>query len=214
MTSTIGSSQVAQHVDLYCNLLDVLANQLTAMEQDFFEDIEYSGDNFFVPAIKRLCITCSQIPNDRLMKSLSTLTVILSSRFPSIVEEQLDRDVSERRLEEKRHRKEDKRLVDMDVEDHVADVSEESDDDGGPVIVPSDEVEASLARLEETPRSCVPSLEYSEQDRATYPFLFAAKLEHEDVLMTCARGLDDANDVSLVREAAAYLEQVEAKRYS
>jgi A1 cistron-splicing factor AAR2 len=204
---------VAQHFDLYCNLLDVLLNQLVATGQDFFEDIEYSGDNFFVPAVQRLCTTCSQIPSERLMKALSSLSVILMSRFPSIVEEQLDRHGSERRVEEERHEKVNLGLVNANVEDHVTDMSE-SDDDGGPVIVPSDEVEASLARLEKTPRSCAPSLEYSDQDRIAYPFLFAAKLQQEDVLMTCARVLDTANDVSLVREAAAYLEEVEAKRNS
>jgi A1 cistron-splicing factor AAR2 len=182
------------------------------MEQDLFEDVEYSGDNFFVPAFKRLCITCSQMPNERLIKSLSSLTVIMSSRFPSFMEEQLDRDGGERRVEEERH--EYKELFGTEVEDHVTDMNVESDDDGGPTIVPSDEVEASLARLENIPRSCAPSLEYSDQERIAYPFLFAAKLEQEDVLMTCARILDDANDVSLVREAAAYLEEVEAKRNS
>jgi A1 cistron-splicing factor AAR2 len=212
MTSTLGSSQVTEHFNLYCNLLDVLGNQLEAMEQDFFEDIEYSGDNFFVPAVKRLCITCSQVPNERLRKSLSSLTVILSSRFSSIVEEQLDGNGSERRVEEESREKENRGIVDTEVEDHVTDMREESDDDGGPVIVPNDEVEASLARLEKSPRSCAPLVEYSDQDRGAYPFLFAAKLQHEDVLMTCARVLDDANDVSLVREAAAYLEEVEAKR--
>jgi A1 cistron-splicing factor AAR2 len=45
--------------------------------------------------------------------------------------------------------------------------------------------------------------------RSRYPILFAAVQPHEDVLMTCARALEAAADVSLVREAAAYLEQVE-----
>jgi A1 cistron-splicing factor AAR2 len=41
--------------------------------------------------------------------------------------------------------------------------------------------------------------------------LFAAKAgnPHEDIFMTCARILESASDVSLVREAAAYLEQME-----
>ena len=34
----------------------------------------------------------------------------------------------------------------------------------------------------------------------------------EDEVMACARILDEAKDVSLVREAAAYLKEVEAHR--
>ena len=33
---------------------------------------------------------------------------------------------------------------------------------------------------------------------------------HEDLLIVCARALDTKSDVSLVREAAAYLLEVEA----
>lgn len=220
MISTVSSSQVAQHVELYCNLLNVLANQLAAMEQEFFEDIEYSGDNFFVPAIKRLCFTCSQIPDEHVMNSLSSLTVILSSRFPSIVESMeghLERPGTSVQEEQERSGEDELYqtiLVEMDEEEHVADMRDGNDDDNGPVIVPSDEVGASMARSEETSRSIVPSVEYPDQDRESYRFLFAAKLDHEDILMACARVLDAANDVSLVREAAAYLEEVEAKRNS
>jgi hypothetical protein len=218
MTSTISSSQVAHHVEFYCNLLNVVANQLAAMEQEFFEDIEYSGDNFFVPAIKRLCFTCSQIPDERVMNSLSLLSVILSSRFPSIfesIERYSERHGTSLQVEQERSGEDElyqTTLVELEEEEHVADMGDESDDDNGPVIVPSDDVAASMARLKETSRSIFPSIEYSKKDRETYRFLFAAKLDHEDILMTCARILDDANDVSLVREASAYLEEVEAKR--
>jgi A1 cistron-splicing factor AAR2 len=44
-----------------------------------------------------------------------------------------------------------------------------------------------------------------------YPFLFAAISNDEDIVMACARILDEQRDVTLVREAAAYLEDVEAK---
>ena len=42
--------------------------------------------------------------------------------------------------------------------------------------------------------------------------LYAAMTEGEDEVMACARILDLRQDVSLVREAAAYLEQVEAHK--
>lgn len=91
----------------------------------------------------------------------------------------------------------------------------ESDDEGDPVVVSNDELQAFLARLAQKksgPNSPLVSTEYSKQEREAYPLLFAAKQGHEDVLMACARILDEKNDVSLVREAAAYLEEVEAKR--
>jgi A1 cistron-splicing factor AAR2 len=52
----------------------------------------------------------------------------------------------------------------------------------------------------------------SNQFRGQYPFLFAAVSNDEDIIMACARILDEQRDVTLVREAAAYLEDVEAKR--
>ena len=50
--------------------------------------------------------------------------------------------------------------------------------------------------------------------RIDYPLLFAAMSPQEDVVMCAARVLDEQRDVSLVREAAAYLEEVEAHRCS
>jgi AAR2 protein len=84
---------------------------------------------------------------------------------------------------------------------HVDDGDEEDDDDP-PLIV------------ENVPDD-LPPLKASVADpaiRQRYPILAAAVLETEDIVMTCARALDEAKDVSLVREAAAYLEQVEAYR--
>jgi hypothetical protein len=79
----------------------------------------------------------------------------------------------------------------------------DDDDDDPPVIV-------------ENVPDHLPPLVASVTDpliRQRYPILAAAVLETEDILMTCARALDEAKDVSLVREAAAYLEQVEALRF-
>ena len=42
--------------------------------------------------------------------------------------------------------------------------------------------------------------------------MYAAMTPGEDEVMACARILDEAKDVSLDREAAEYLEEVEAKR--
>jgi A1 cistron-splicing factor AAR2 len=89
-------------------------------------------------------------------------------------------------------------------------------DEDGPVIVPSDEVEASISRsslnAQYSQKYSKQMNEENEQHRQEYPLLFAAITPHEDVVMACARILDAGNDVSLVREAAAYLEEVEAYR--
>jgi len=85
---------------------------------------------------------------------------------------------------------------------------DDDDDDDGPVVISSDEVEASLARSSDY---AVAKSEYPQQHQQTYPLLFASLMPKEDILMACARILDEARDVSLVREAAAYLEEVESK---
>ena len=90
--------------------------------------------------------------------------------------------------------------MDYDDDDH------DHDDEDAPVVVSAEDVQASLARSYPTPQP-IPS-----EIQTAYPLLVAAILPHEDILMACARILDDKRDVSLVREAAAYLEQVEQYR--
>ncbi len=83
-------------------------------------------------------------------------------------------------------------------------------DDDTPVVVDMHDIEASFARSSEAKvrhgndRYGLPVLV-----KEAYPLLVAAIQPHEDILMTCARALDEKKDVSLVREAAAYLEEME-----
>lgn len=91
----------------------------------------------------------------------------------------------------------------------ASDGDQDDDDEDGPVVIPEEEIEAFTARSTEW--KSYPQLQYSQSLRESYPLLFAAMMPQEDVLMTCARALDEAKDVSLVREAAAYLENVEAE---
>lgn len=86
------------------------------------------------------------------------------------------------------------------------DMGDDDDDSDGPVIVGVEEFQASMARTSEQIAS-LPRL--SDDVRRNYPLLVAAIQPHEDILMTCARALDAKVDVSLVREAAAYLEDIE-----
>lgn len=104
-------------------------------------------------------------------------------------------------------------MLDTHDMDGDAVMGEESDNDSdGPIVVSTNEIEASIARSSQRPRIPFAPVEYPKDERESFPLLFAAKLEHEDILMACSRILDEKNDVSLVREAASYLERVEAKR--
>lgn len=84
----------------------------------------------------------------------------------------------------------------------------QQDKEDGPVVVDTNVVQASWERTQHQKQS--PLLRDPQLNG--FPILRAAMLDNEDVLMTCARALDNQNDVSLVREAAEYLETVEAKR--
>ena len=72
------------------------------------------------------------------------------------------------------------------------------------MIVPHDQVEALRARSS-SQSSLTP-----KRHCKVYPLLHAAMVPKEDEVMVCALILEDAKDVTLVREAAAYLEEVEA----
>mmetsp|Transcript_25496 Transcript_25496/g.29200 ORF Transcript_25496/g.29200 Transcript_25496/m.29200 type:complete len:295 (+) Transcript_25496:114-998(+) len=96
--------------------------------------------------------------------------------------------------------------------------NDDDDDENGPIVVSSEEIEASLARSTSlsftistatTTGTDINTKELQIRLRKEYPLLAAAIMPHEDVLMTCARALDEKNDVSLVREAACYLKEVE-----
>ena len=108
------------------------------------------------------------------------------------------------------------------------DINDDNDDDDDdlPVIVSSEEIELSLLRSQEhvnelkryyhSPQSTA-TMEHHDRERLRqhYPLLLAAmdsSSGKEDILMTCARVLYDAVDVSVVREAAAYLEDIERKK--
>ncbi|GAX28140.1 hypothetical protein FisN_6Lh043 [Fistulifera solaris] len=91
------------------------------------------------------------------------------------------------------------------------DTDESDDDSEGPMIVDMDDYEAAIQRNQATQRVTVSHfVPYAPEIATNFPILWAAKQEHEDLVMTCARALEEANDVSLVRQAADYLEQVEA----
>jgi hypothetical protein len=84
-----------------------------------------------------------------------------------------------------------------------------SDDEDAPVVVDMEDVEASLARSSNN--NATSRIDLPAEIQRAYPLLVAAVQPTEDILMTCARVLDEKTDVSLVREAAAYLEDIEQR---
>lgn len=226
---------ISHHGDLYSNALRVIALHLQSIEVDFFEEVDYSANNFLVPALRRLCFICSNLGSSLVKTNLSELVKVAKERFNiALLSGSFEADGSDAGADETTELT----AVNMLCSDSVRvsprhnellgvngksswnacptsfDVPEHSDDDG-PVVVPFKEVETSLARS--VVQIKVNEHQDNEQEssvshRQAYPLLFAAMTAQEDVLMACSRILDDATDVSLVREAAAYLEDVEAKK--
>ena len=246
MLSLVGSGAVLRHSKLYCNILSTISCHLSSIERDFFEEVEYSGGNFFLPALNRfvkLCSNCSD-HNQELLDSARELRQIVHSRFGiqlvpiissqgAVLRSDGDDDNGEGEavmeidmsngsaidictLSTKADER-DKSDARMTYFDSDGDVEEEDDD--GPVVVAEADVEASLERSAAAKQASASASHstYVEEDstnRAKFPLIFAAMSPQEDILMCCARILDpqEINDVSLVREAAAYLEAVESKR--
>ena len=98
----------------------------------------------------------------------------------------------------------------LENEAMVHENNDDDEDSDAPVIVGAEEIQASMERSLTVPSGNTNyARSISAAVRTKFPLLVAAAQPHEDILMTCARALDSKLDVSLVREAAAYLEQVE-----
>lgn len=176
-----------------------------------------SGDNFLLPALKKLCQTVSTVNNPDLQSAGHNLYKVLKNRFVNAFDDDTKSDYDQINATvtypfgaDESNNNELGRPYPMDVVDD----DDEDDDDDRPVVVPNEEVEASLSRLsQQSPsfgRKSQLKEEYPIAIQKKYPILFAAKMQHEDILMTCARALDEQSDVSLVREAGTYLvEEVE-----
>jgi hypothetical protein len=144
--------------------------------------MDEAGNNFLIPLLKQLC---QNLPNSNIIKdeSWTRFQSLLVNHFPNSFSNNIS-------------------IIELD------DSMEDEDDEDAPIMVSTEDVEASLAR----------SSAYSHHHQQTgiameirraYPLLVAAVMPQEDIVMTCARILDEKTDVSLVREAAAYLEEVE-----
>jgi AAR2 protein len=188
MVSLVSASSAQEYGSMFVHLLTNLTRQVSTFDRDFFEDFDLSGDNAIVPALQRIRGICI---------GLSTHTSHAEEwrRFDETLQSVIGLSESTENP-----------MSTIDRIDFMTSDEDESDEDG-PVVVSCEEVEASQSRT--TANQSVPSVHYPKEVRQRYPVLFAAMMPHEDILMTCARALDVASDVSLVREAADYLENVE-----
>jgi len=235
MLSLVHTSTVESYPQLYDNLLNCLNCQMSHFESGLLlDDLDYSRDNFLLPALKQLCSTCSKIQDGDQYHIGRKASEVLRRVFPnasggnsnssnSINDFEIIQDDNE---QSSSFGGGDCNVIDINKITSDDDDDDDNDDEDGPVIIPFDEIQASMDRssLSPPPPSPMDTTTTSQRDTVQserkahgdkYPLLFAAMTiveEHEDVLMACARILDERLDVSLVREAAAYLEEVEAQR--
>jgi hypothetical protein len=141
-----------------------------------WQDVEVSGDNFLLPAFNRLCRTTAKINDGEIQASRTALFQILTNRFETFFEGSVNNTIN--LAIETEEQRDASFPGTMDTDD---------EDDDGPVVVPNEEIEASVARYSQSPtKPNLPKEEYPSSLKARYPVLFAAKLNHEDILMTCA----------------------------
>jgi hypothetical protein len=176
---------VLARADLYAQLVQILLRQLESADGGFLDDLDMIHESDLLLALQRLTSTLSATNDAHLSRVVAKLARIVASVMPTAEDPGTD--------------------MEMD-----RGIGSDDDDEDEPLVVATDVYQASLQRI-----AAFPSTEYSlhEDIRKKYPLLAAAMTPTEDIVMACARVLDMANDVSLVREAAHYLEHVEGKRH-
>jgi len=195
MLSFVPVSRLEANSELYYNLVNIITLQMKYIDQEIFEELDFTEGNFFLPAAKRLIATMKECNIDRLKEKSKQF----EGSFRSLTSTNMNSHFSR-------------------CEDHLSftPCSDDSEnDDDGPTVVSAEEYDASLERSAQGREEKVATLPiYPLEHRREYAILFASMQPHEDILMTCARALDTQSDVSLVREAAKYLEEVESKNPS
>jgi A1 cistron-splicing factor AAR2 len=199
-------------MDLYQHVLETVLCQLKSLNDDGNNDLCNHDDDdddglwdpSFVKALYRLVDNLQTVPFlEHSSSQRKQLHHLIISRWPVLEWDDAIDGVGDNK---------DTMMQDGENDD--------DDDDDPPVVVSSEEMEASFLR-QKTERS--PSVVVSAEDslqqqlQKRFPLLTATRqltLLQEDWVMTCARVLQFSNDVSLVREAADYLETVEASSSS
>lgn len=191
MICLVNAKGMQDQSTFYRSLISVLSAQLITMEKGFLEDMDEAGNNFLLPLLKQLCQNLweSKVIEEQEWSNFQSL---LMNTFPNSFVQSNYNQMNHYPLEG----------MDWDGGD-----GGDSDEDK-PVIVSTEDVQASLARSSATFQEKV---DIPMEIKRAYPLLVASIMPQEDILMTCARVLDEKKDVSLVREAAAYLEEVEQR---
>lgn len=226
-TADASTNIVIQHPQFFHKLISILYYQLSCIETDFFQEVEYSAgeNNFMVEALRQLCHACENVgkrkrDGDSIVESLKSA----SQKLRQLFHDRFGLDVFLTKTTDDNDMETDA-LWATTGEDYEGcpggtDTNElyenQEEDDGdeedGPVMIPFDQIEASIARSSVESSQASKRCDDFASHRKEYPLLYAAMSSGEDEVMACARILDDHQDVSLVREAAAYLEEVEAHR--
>jgi hypothetical protein len=232
-TNDNNNNFLRKHSQFFKHLLSIIHDQFLCIETEFFQEVEYSSgqQNFLIQALERLCCACddiliveggdSEIVDGDLKSASLKLKRMLRDRFhfdlssSSLFRTNDDAEIME--IDEECppivYERNNTSASSEQSQNVMEEEYDDDDDDDGPVIVPYDEFESSLSRsaaMLDTHKQ-VDDVEGAKH-RQNYPLLFAAMSPQEDVVMCAARVLDEQRDVSLVREAAAYLEEVEAHR--
>ncbi|CAJ1952933.1 unnamed protein product [Cylindrotheca closterium] len=198
---------IKAHSNFYNALLNVLPSQISSIDEGFLEDMEEAGNNFLLPLLGGLCrnMVLSGVVES---KALQQFHDLLMSRFPNSFSPD-DQVITTTKSSTPRTTPPPSLQVEQVLGFHDDGMEEDDDDDeDAPVVVSTEDVQASLARSSEFANN---HSNISKEIQRGYPLLVAAIMPQEDILMACARILDDKRDVSLVREAAAYLEEVEQR---
>ena len=208
MLSMVDPATILRHQMLYQGLMETLEEQIVALDSDFLEDEEFSGGNFLVPSLQRLLHNLQKTGDAQLCSSSQSFHAKFKAKCPTIDLDMENENIGDPAspVQNTVHSKVEMDLVDDDDDKYYED---------GPVVVDMSEVEESLNRTsqaDERMKLTSTQQNYDLALRTQFPILFSAMLPHEDVLMTCARALDEAKDVSLVREAADYLDEIESRK--
>jgi A1 cistron-splicing factor AAR2 len=238
MLTLVSQHSIQSYPQLYHEFLNTLLYQLKRVSLDVLEDADYSQGHFLLPAIQRVQVLFKQ--DDAYISPMlakiarELLEIISGSSGMNVMDVNSSKDDEFQKERGMLHVPEDGTGVDISSWDSISPQQieqgqissyekkdfEEEDNEDGPTMVSWEDVQASMERsqvaeeLAQNKHDDVPNHIHEERERygQTYPLLFAAMMEKEDIVMACARILGDSSDVSLVREAANYLEHVEANR--
>lgn len=213
MLSLVNSNFIQQEKleGLYLGIVVTLKHQLEHFDCTVLQEEDYSNGNVLVPAIQKICLICKSLGenNDSMLKNANALVDLVKQRFNM----QSDLQVMPMEREESLLTK---KGDDGLTNPHMLEMHDSDDDDeDGPVIIGLEEYQASMERNATIESPMIlndESITDMNKYKSDYPFLFAAMESGEDILMACARILDEKKDVTLVREAADFLENIERCR--